>query len=125
MQDSPAHSVVVVKTGLLSGHPASPKRWGVCTGNHGPDAGWDRIDGWWNLGGSTERFEHEPWSQEKDFGLKETLPGKCPEVCLDGADVVIDGMLWSAAVPTNVPGLTQETTPYARWTSDNFCAGSK
>jgi len=29
MQDSPAHSVVVVKTGFLVGHPASPKRWGV------------------------------------------------------------------------------------------------
>jgi len=24
MQDSPAHSVVVVKTGFLIGHPASP-----------------------------------------------------------------------------------------------------
>jgi hypothetical protein len=70
MQDSPAHSVIVVKTGLLSGHPASPKRWGVRTGNHGPDAGWDRIDGWWNSDGSIERLGHEPWSRKKDFGLK-------------------------------------------------------
>jgi hypothetical protein len=27
--------------------------------------GWDRIDGWWNLGGSIERFGHEPWSEKK------------------------------------------------------------
>jgi hypothetical protein len=29
-----------------------------------------RIDGWWNLGGSIERFGHEPLVAGKDFGLK-------------------------------------------------------
>src|ERR1700688_457483 len=97
MQDSSAHDVVVVKTDFLSGHPASPKRWGVRTGNHGPDAGWDRIDGWWNFGGSIERFGHEPWSQKKDFGLKKNTSRQVSgEVCLDRADVVIDGM-WPRA----------------------------
>jgi len=66
--------------------------------NHGPDAGWDRIDGWWNLGGSIERFGHEPWSQEKDFGLKKNTSRQVRgEVCLDGADVVIDGM-WAGTI---------------------------
>jgi hypothetical protein len=50
MQDSPAHSVVVVKTGLLSGHPASPKRWGVYLGAYGsPNAEqalWKRYEAW-------------------------------------------------------------------------------
>jgi hypothetical protein len=58
-----------------------------------PDAGWDRIDGWWNLGGSIERFEHEPWSQRKDFGLKQNTSRQVRgEVYLDRAEVVIDGM---------------------------------
>jgi hypothetical protein len=26
------------------------------------------IDGWWNLGGSIERFGHEPWSQKRISG---------------------------------------------------------
>ena len=29
LEGSVRHSAVVVKTGLLVGHPASPKRWGV------------------------------------------------------------------------------------------------
>ena len=38
-------------------------------------------------------FEHEPWSQEKDFGLRKNTSKQVPgEVCLDRADVVIDGM---------------------------------
>ena len=26
------------------------------------------TEGWWNLDGSIERFEHEPWSQKKISG---------------------------------------------------------
>src|ERR1700681_4386969 len=93
MQDSPAHFVVVVKTGFLVGHPASPKRWGVLTGNHGPDTGRDRIDGWWNGNGFIKTFEQRTFVAEKRFRAKEkTLPGKYAKKCLDGADVVIDGM---------------------------------
>ena len=70
MQDSSAHDVVVVGPAYGLGINLPPKALGslnriimVLT------VGWDRIDGWSNLGGSIERFGHEPWSQ-KDFGLR-------------------------------------------------------
>ena len=60
-------------------------------------------------GGSIERFEHEFWSQKKDFGLKKNTSSQVRgELCLDGADVVIDGMWLKQSVEfksTNVKAL--------------------
>ena len=42
---------------------------------------------------STERLRYEPWSRRKDFWLrKNTSKQVRGEVCLDRADLVIDGM---------------------------------
>jgi hypothetical protein len=54
----------------------------------------DRIDGWWNPAGATQRLQSGPWSHRKDFlGVKnKPFSRGHVSVCLDLADVVIDGM---------------------------------
>src|SRR5882757_1796433 len=42
---------------------------------------------------STERLRYEPWSRRKDFWLRKNTSRQVRgEVCLDRADLVIDGM---------------------------------
>jgi hypothetical protein len=67
------------------------------------------------MGGGTQNLfhptinEYEPWSQRKDFGLeKNTSTQVRGDVCLDKADVVIDGMTLVDA------GAFQRTRPLAR-----------
>ena len=54
----------------------------------------DRIDGWWNPAGATQRLQSGPWSHRKDFlGVKnKPFSRGHVSVCLDLAGVVIDRM---------------------------------
>ena len=70
MQVSPCHSVVEVKTGRLSGQPASPQGRGDRTSNH--DRQQWRPDTWLVEPGSTAGFSKRAWQTRTLFpcGMK-------------------------------------------------------
>jgi hypothetical protein len=72
------------------------------------------------MAGGTETLpsndpSNEPWSQRKDFGLKKkhfqaSARQVRGEVCLDGADVVIDGM-WDSGPVSDKPTFQELDRP--------------